>query len=274
MQNRSFFAKILDDKVFPSDFRALGIKFRQHYIEDNVLHYHNCVEIGLCLSGSGLEYINNKVWPFFQGTVTFIQKQCVHDAQILMENPSEKPSEWLFLFVDLDAFNIVPKFKESFAISDSCFSELFLMMYDELETAETDYKEVFIMLLKCFIAKLSRTVSCSTAEISQIPEIIMPAVSFISKNYNRDISVSDIAGSCNLSESHFRKLFKQSFNCSPLEYLNDLRLSATDNMLKTTDFPISHISEMCGFSSLSSFNRLFKQRFGISPREVRNYNYK
>lgn len=270
MQNRSLFSRILDEKRFPSDFRASGEKYIQQYREDNVLHYHNCLEIGLCMSGSGLEYIGNKVWQFFQGSITFVQKDCIHDAQILMENASEKPSEWSFIFVDLDAFDIVPEFKESFIVSNSGLTELFWMMFDELENTDRNYQDIFTMLLKCFIAKLSRIVPRSTDEISQLPEIIMPAITFISKNYNRDISIADIAASCNLSESHFRKLFHQNFNCGPLEYLNDLRLSATDRMLKTTDMQISQISEMCGFSSLSSFNRLFKRRFGISPREARN----
>ena len=46
-----------------------------YYINGNKsaaeMHYHSCVEIGYCVKGNGIFFINDRVVPFTQGCVTY-----------------------------------------------------------------------------------------------------------------------------------------------------------------------------------------------------------
>ena len=269
MQNRSLFPKILDEKVFPADFSAETEFFTQNYSEEMNLHYHNCPEIGYCISGSGVEYIGDKLYSFYPGSIAVIQKGCIHDSHIMTDEPVEKPSEWKYIFADIEALGIKADINCSFIFSNHELSLIFNMMFNELEKKEDTYKPVFKNLLEAFILKANRIVPDYYPKGISIPESILPAVNFITNNYAHDISVTEIAEKCSISVSHFRKLFGEYMKCSPLEYLNGVRLSVADRLLKTTDLPITEIAGMAGFASLSSFNRQFKSRYNISPSQVR-----
>jgi AraC-like DNA-binding protein len=56
---------------------------------------------------------------------------------------------------------------------------------------------------------------------------------------------------------------------TPREYLRRYRLELARRLLETTDLPIAHIADRCGFESLSHFTRTFKNAFGISPARYR-----
>ncbi len=269
MQNRSLFQKIFDEKYFPDDFRASCENYTQTYREDTILHYHNCVEIGMCTSGTGIEYIDDKLYTFYPESIAIIQKDCIHDSHIITDEPLAKPSEWIYIFAELDAIGIHTRPNYSFIFSDSDLTALFYMMYQELEKRTNESKAIFKYLLEAFILKVNQLEHDYYSKGIRIHDSILPAISFITSNFNREISISEIATKCNLSVSHFRKLFVTYMKCSPLEYLNNIRLSAASRLLRTTDTSITEIAGMTGFSSISSFNRQFKSFYNVSPSQFR-----
>ena len=96
---------------------------------------------------------------------------------------------------------------------------------------------------------------------------IQEAVSFMERNYQRDLSMEEIADMCNLNRSYFGRLFKKSMGCSPQEFLIRLRLSKAAELLKLRDSPIGDIASQCGYPNQLHFSRAFKKRYGVSPRE-------
>ena len=101
---------------------------------------------------------------------------------------------------------------------------------------------------------------------------IQEAITFMDHNYQREISIEDLANVCKLNRSYFSKLFKDSMGCPPQEFLIRLRLSKAADLMKGTDRPIGDISAMCGYPNQLHFSRAFKQRYGVSPREWRAQN--
>ena len=101
---------------------------------------------------------------------------------------------------------------------------------------------------------------------------IQEAVSYMEQNYQREVTVEEIANACQLNRSYFSKLFKQKKGCPPQEFLIRLRLSKAADLMRTTKISIGDISASCGYPNQLHFSRAFKQRYGVSPREWRNQN--
>lgn len=95
------------------------------------------------------------------------------------------------------------------------------------------------------------------------------AKDYMISNYNKDISLNDICGYACLSETHFFRSFRQTFHCTPHQYLMQLRLSQSKHMLKNTTYEVKEIVSIIGFDCVSSFIRLFKNRFGVTPGSYR-----
>ncbi len=101
---------------------------------------------------------------------------------------------------------------------------------------------------------------------------IQEAITYMQHNYQRELTVEEIAGVCKLNRSYFSKLFKENTGCSPQEFLIRLRLSKAADWLKGTSRSIGEIAALCGYPNQLHFSRAFKKRYGISPREWRNQN--
>ena len=99
---------------------------------------------------------------------------------------------------------------------------------------------------------------------------VREAINYIEKNYDKNISIKDIATWCNLDRSYFGKIFKNSMKTTPQEFLIKYRLSKACEMLKDDNLSIMEISELTGYSNQFHFSRAFKEVYKTSPRQWRN----
>lgn len=99
-------------------------------------------------------------------------------------------------------------------------------------------------------------------------ESLKKAISYIRLQFHEDISINDVADYACMSERYIRKLFAQYLNLSPLEYLNQVRVDKSIELLRNTEMSVKEISFMCGFKSPQYFSKVFKQRMGLSPRDL------
>lgn len=99
-------------------------------------------------------------------------------------------------------------------------------------------------------------------------DLLKKAISYIRLNYQSDITITDVAAYSGIGERYLRKLFAQYLNLSPLDYLNEIRINKSIELLRNTEMSVKEICFICGFRSPQYFSRIFKQHMGISPREV------
>jgi AraC family transcriptional regulator len=98
------------------------------------------------------------------------------------------------------------------------------------------------------------------------------AKDFIDSNFSERLSLSMIANMAYLSEHHFLRLFKKTFNETPHQYITRKRLELAKKLILTTEQPITDICMQVGFENPSSFTRLFRQRVGLTPESYRREN--
>jgi len=99
-------------------------------------------------------------------------------------------------------------------------------------------------------------------------ESMKKAISFIRLNYHEDISITDVAEFAGIGERYLRKLFTKYLNLSPLEYLNQVRINKTIELLRNTELSVKEVCYTCGFKSPQYFSRIFKQQIGMTPKEL------
>lgn len=155
--------------------------------------------------------------------------------------------------------------------------------YTKDNSIEFYFKEIFdycykgdlfssIGYLYLFLGKLISENENSTVDysLSEADTYVTKTLDFIHKNYNKDISVSDISSEININRSYLFKLFKANMTMSPQQYLINYRLNKACELLKKTNTPINEISYLTGFNSPSYFSRIFTKYKEISPIEYRN----
>lgn len=99
-------------------------------------------------------------------------------------------------------------------------------------------------------------------------ESLKKAISFIRLNYPSDITVTEVARQAGVGERHLRNLFSRHLDLSPLDYLNQIRINKSIELLRNTELSVKEICFQCGFKSPQYFSRVFKQQTGITPREL------
>lgn len=254
------------------------------------LHVHDVIEFGLCIDGSGIVIVENKIFPFTEGDVCIITPKEMH----LAKSTSGTTSHWYWIYVNIEKL-LFPVYKNAditqtdymcgkdfnnilSPIKYSQICSIIKKICDTYHEKKPFVKEQLISLFCLLMINLRNTFKenkniKTNFRSSFEPDTlhrIQNAVVYMTKNYAKNILISDLANISNFSVQHFRKLFKQALGILPCQYLTQVRLAMAAADLKHSKKPISQIAIDCGFTTLSSFNRHFKRQFETSPREWRH----
>lgn len=248
----------------------------------SALHYHRCLELGICLSGSGETHIENRIYRFQEGDIQCVSANIPH----MSVADKQSPCSWVWIFVDVDRLflnNSGKSIDELLRISDLGFNGVF-SPYEHPSLARlinsltelphnNKYSELYNTLIIGQILIESARIGDVDKNAKKLPisKILKPALLYIRENYTNPeaMTAEKVAASCNLSASHFRSIFKKDIGMTLPEYINLTRLSSAAHLIQTTDKSISAIAIESGYTEIPYFHRLFKKSFGMSPKEMR-----
>ncbi len=98
-------------------------------------------------------------------------------------------------------------------------------------------------------------------------------VGYVQHNYDKHITLADIAESGGIGQSKCCQLFASQLGLSPINYLNQYRLDRSAKLLRETSMPIIEVALSTGFSDSSYFAKQFKQWAKVSPSQYRKDYY-
>lgn len=104
--------------------------------------------------------------------------------------------------------------------------------------------------------------------------VITKACHFINENYKNKITLRIVADELYVNLSYLSSLFKKEMGKGFTEYINDIRLRHTQDLLENTNLSLMDISTDAGFDCQSYFTKVFKNKTGITPSEYRKINRK
>jgi transcriptional regulator GlxA family with amidase domain len=100
------------------------------------------------------------------------------------------------------------------------------------------------------------------------PMLLRQAIAFIHDNAHRDITLSDIAASVNVTPRSVQYTFRRHVGSTPLEYLRSLRLNCAHRELQAADPSVDTVMAIAGrwgFGHAGRFSSMYKRTFGTSP---------
>lgn len=99
-------------------------------------------------------------------------------------------------------------------------------------------------------------------------ERINSAILYIHKNYNKNITVQELAQNVYMETNHFIKVLKKHISISPYQYIKDYRFSVAYSMLKS-GARVGDAAKQTGFLFVSAFSNAYKKKYGIYPGDVK-----
>ena len=111
----------------------------------------------------------------------------------------------------------------------------------------------------------SRLKEQGSADNSRVFEI----QNYIQTNYQKQISLNDLAKKLYLSNAYLSKYIKKRFGLSFLEYVNNIRLFHAVDELLYSEKKITRIALDNGFATTASFNKAFKDIYNMTPSSYR-----
>jgi AraC family transcriptional regulator len=124
-----------------------------------------------------------------------------------------------------------------------------------------------VHLLKNFSTSRKKLSEC----LGGLPQHKLKQVlGYIEAHLSEDISLENLATLVKISPCYFSRLFKQSMQVPPHQYIIRQRVELAKRLIRKSDFAIADISVLCGFSHQSHLNRHFKRIVGVSPNNFRN----
>ncbi|WP_196000027.1 helix-turn-helix domain-containing protein [Clostridium sp. 1001271B_151109_B4] len=96
------------------------------------------------------------------------------------------------------------------------------------------------------------------------------AIQFITKNFNKNITLKDVADEVFLSQNYLSELFKKETGEGFYEFLSNYRIKRAKELLVTTNLKIYEVAESVGYNDSITFGRAFKKITGVTPNSFRN----
>ncbi len=231
-------------------------------------------QILYCGSGSGTLIYDDVTAEISAGSYFFLPANYPH------EYFSDK-NRWEVCWVVFDGYdcsrilNEMKLIKPVLATSDDSTSlqKLFDKMFVALKTDKVFGNYTCSGLVYQYLIEFHRLVSnMDIVGGTDRSNILMPALNYIEDNFRNDFSVAVLAEITGISQQYLCRIFKQTMNIRPNEYITCRRLQEAKRLLTETDIPIQEICVKSGFSDAGYFSTVFRKYEGASPMEYRQKN--
>jgi len=101
---------------------------------------------------------------------------------------------------------------------------------------------------------------------------IRPAINYIDANYDKHITLADIARISHLSVSRLAHLFKEQMGITIIDYVTSVRIERAKQLLLATEQSCTEVCFQVGYNNQSYCTRIFKDLVGMTPRQFRARN--
>lgn len=229
--------------------------------EGKIIHYSRKIpryELIFKLSGEVLTHFNNNVFCIKPGMVYIIPKSENADYYIERTNPGDCIDIFFDTDISLKKDLVLLNFE-----GDNKIQSLFQKIYRLWITKPSGYYfKCMSILYEILYELMSKSEQYSPKSKCKAIE---KGVEYLHNNLYTDIDYKRPSELCGISYTYFKKLFIEKFSAPPVQYVNNIRLERSSELLLTGKYSIGEIAKMCGFENVYYFSKKFKEKYQLSP---------
>lgn len=252
-------------------FREIKIKsiFTHRHNLNFPAHVHDDIELVYIKKGSGTAYCDGKKYTLTDNSFFIAFPNQVHHYSDCSDGEYIiiviKPSE---LYSYADVFCEGRPLSALLQFEDQDDDNAVFLINTALKEHERDGQSPIInAYLTALFGKLLGRYKIEKCRESN--DTVLQILQYCKQHYRENVTVSDVAKKLRLSKSSVSHIFSSRICMNFCDYINLLRLSDAEQMLKNKSYPITDIAYNCGFSTIRTFNRAFLKHYGKSPSDYR-----
>lgn len=193
-----------------------------------------------------------------KGELIFIPRGSIYTGTYLEENTEIKIVQF-----DIASGELMPYLSSPVRIDLPNAGELIEAFFKPIENRIPNHPCYYLSCLYRLLWQIDEGYSKIPTKYKKL----QAALSEIAEHWDQNESVAYYADLCSMSETNFRRLFREYTGMSPIGYRNDIRLQNARGMLGSGEYNVSDAAAASGFSNLSFFIRLYKKKFGHTPKK-------
>ena len=230
-------------------------------------HTHNKYEIYVNITGNVSFVVENRLYHINEGDVIIIPPNKSHRYVC---NEITTHNYYCFHFAADESNEVLNCFFNSLSDSSrlitlpNIYKRKALNMCKTLVECKDSLKNVVVFY------SLLDLIRCKKTEVNPyiLPKDVQAGIEFIKQNYQRSISVKDVANHAHTTVNTLGRHFKASLGMSPYEYIQNCRFTLAVYILEIGG-SISCAALESGFSDYSHFIAMFKKKYGKTPAQFK-----
>lgn len=253
-----------------------------HLATDIPPHTHNFFQLIYCKDGSGSITIRNVIYAAHPGTIYLAGPGVNHaiqneDGLYLLECKFSAHGSFQNQLQQLPDVFSIEKNEIAVALLKNVIAEGFSKKEHYNRAADANLLLFFVEIMRMAGGKSDPPASKKVYSHLEVKEninddcevMMLNLLPFLEDHLAEKITLETLASRVHFNKTYFIRRFKALWGCSPMQYVNQLRLQQSARQLATTDDLISVIAQRCGFASAHYFSRKFHAKFGLSPQAYR-----
>lgn len=259
-------------ELLPFFITGIGIEYEEHYVIRD--QGYQDYQWSYCVSGEGVFKIGNKSYTITKGMAFFFKKGVPHSYEAKIK-PWE--TEWI-------TFNGVAVEK---MMAYMGIGEMELTYVDREQDIKNRIREIYYTLaastylhertlktsgqLYEFLIFMRENMGKNKNEGKDKGyERLSPVINYMDTYYQQPITLEELAGQIGVTKYYLCRIFKETYQSKPFDYLNQIRIQKAKEYLVTQEhIKIKDIAEQVGFNDTSYFCLKFKEYEGCSPLEFK-----
>lgn len=233
-------------------------------------HTHHFTELFYIIDGKGAFVLSNEEIQVEKNDLIIINPTVEHTEK----SNKEDSLQYIALGIEGIAFTVPENQKIGlFTYRGNAAETLFYLekLLDEVKENQENVDLICRSIIEILLVNIKRekSLEVESHHSRHLKQSVALAQHFIKHNYRESITLDDLAEVSHVNKYYLAHLFKQQIGVSPIEFLNQERITAAKDLLETTNFTITQISESTGFSSQSFFSQAFRRETGMTPSAFR-----
>lgn len=235
-------------------------------------NWHEEIELLCITGGDGLVFDDGEIISVVEGDIVVVNSNRLHTLAA-----KDKKLDYHYLIVGR-SFCISNGFDTSKVTFETLIRDgaLFGLMkeLDEIYSEKID-DEYVVPSIRCLVLRImlillkKYSVNGEDETSEHGADFMKKTIEYIHASLNKDISLDEVADFVGVNKYRLSREFHKYAGCSFVEYVNHLRCTRAQKLLREGKMTVFEVARSCGFQNKSYFAKTFKRYVGALPSAYR-----